>query len=157
MRPASSAGPPPCGRSPPRWSRPCTPPDGGTLSSFGVELDRYGRLVFDEERLAAAFAEDPDAVGAAFAGPEGFLARLQQVAEKASDPHTGSLTSLITSSTDGIQRLNDSIAAWDERLALRRTTLERQYTALEVALNQLQSQSSWLASQLASLDNDNGS
>ena len=34
---------------------------------------------------------------------------------------------------------------------LRRTTLERQYTALETALSSMQSQSSWLSSQISSL------
>ena len=47
--------------------------------------------------------------------------------------------------------LNKSIDAWDDRLELRRATLERQYTALEKALSQLSSQSSWLTSQLDAL------
>ena len=51
--------------------------------------------------------------------------------------------------------MEDSIANWDLRLAQRRTTLERQYSALEVALGQLQSQSTWLASQLSSLTTNN--
>ncbi len=47
--------------------------------------------------------------------------------------------------------MNDDIADWDVRLEQRRTSLERQYGALEVALGKLQSQSSWLAGQISSL------
>ena len=37
------------------------------------------------------------------------------------------------------------------RLAQRQTNLQTTYTAMEVALQKLQNQSSWLSSQLASL------
>ena len=39
----------------------------------------------------------------------------------------------------------------DLRLDMRRATLERTYSAMEVRLSGLQSQSSWLTSQLAAL------
>ena len=47
-----------------------------------------------------------------------------------------------------------SVADWDLRLELRQKTLTRQFTAMETALSSLSSQSSWLGSQLASLNND---
>ncbi|WP_183100074.1 flagellar filament capping protein FliD [Nocardioides pelophilus] len=131
------------------------PADGTSLASVGIEVDRAGRLVFDEAAFAAAYEADPDAVTAAFTAADGFAERIQDVAELVSDKFTGTLTRVITSSTDGIERLNDSIADWDLRLEQRRTTLERQYSALEVALGQLQSQSTWLASQLSSLTTNN--
>ncbi len=88
---------------------------------------------------------------AAFTGGTGFAARVREVALEASDKYEGSVTGAITSHTTTITRLNASIADWDDRLELRRKTLERQYTALETALSQLNSQSSWLTSQLDSL------
>lgn len=127
------------------------PADGSSLASYGVEVDRTGRLVFDEAAFTAAYQADPAAVTAAFTGADGFAERVESVAALVSDKFTGTLTSLIKSSSAGIERLNDGIADWDARLELRRTTLERQYAALEVALGQLQSQSSWLASQLSTL------
>ena len=45
----------------------------------------------------------------------------------------------------------DRIADWDVRLATRRKTLTRQFTAMETALSSLKNQSSWLAGQLGSL------
>lgn len=126
-------------------------PDTGSLAPYGIEVDRYGKLVFNETKFAAAYAADPDAVTAAFTGPDGFASRVQEAAKTASDRFEGSITSAIDGRTKGIERLNDSIAEWDTRLALRRQTLERQYTALENALLQLQSQSSWLTAQVESL------
>ena len=131
------------------------PTDGTSMARFGIQTDRYGKLTFDEEVFAKAYAADPTAVTAAFTGANGFASRLQAVAETASDKYNGSVTNAITSRDQTINRLNDSIERWDDRLALRRTTLERQYTALETALSHLQGQSSWLSSQLASLSASN--
>ncbi|KAA1417717.1 flagellar filament capping protein FliD [Nocardioides humilatus] len=132
------------------------PEDDTSLAPYGIEVDRTGHLTFDESKFAAAYAADPDAVTAAITGDDGFAARVQKVTELVSDKYTGSLTSMITSSTAGIARLNDNISDWDARLAQRRSTLERQYSALEVTLGQLQSQASWLSSQLSSLSSNNG-
>lgn len=127
------------------------PGDGSSMAQFGIQTDRYGKLVFDEDKFAAAYAADPAAVAAAFTGAGGFASRVEAVAETASDKYDGSITSSITSHTSTISRLNKSIESWDTRLEIRRATLERQYTALETALSSINAQSSWLTSQLESL------
>jgi flagellar hook-associated protein 2 len=53
--------------------------------------------------------------------------------------------------------MEDDIADWDVRLEQRRTMLERQYGALEVALGKMQNQASWLAGQINSLPKMMGS
>ena len=63
----------------------------------------------------------------------------------------GTHAGLIHRSTDTIKGLNDQVSAWDIRLDLRKATLQRQFSGLEVALSKMQQQSSWLAGQLASL------
>ena len=45
----------------------------------------------------------------------------------------------------------DRIDAWDLRLAKRKETLTRQFTAMETALSSLKNQSTWLAGQINSL------
>jgi flagellar hook-associated protein 2 len=126
--------------------------DGGSLADLGLQTDRYGKLVLDEAVFAKAYAADPAAVQARLTAPDtGFVSRVGEVAEAASDRVDGTLTTAITGRTDAIGRLDDSIEAWDLRLELRRTALTRQFTALETALNQMNSQSSWLAGQLSSL------
>lgn len=127
------------------------PPDGTSMAKFGIQVDRYGKVTFDPKKFAESFAADPAATAAAFTGPTGFAARVQSVAEAASDKYEGSVTNAITSHTSTITRLNASIERWDDRLELRRQTLERQYTALETALSQLNGQSAWLSSQLDAL------
>ena len=47
--------------------------------------------------------------------------------------------------------LTKRIGDWDVRLAARQTALQTQYSALEVALSKLKSQSTWLAGQLSTL------
>lgn len=128
------------------------PADGTSLASLGIQTDRSGRLVLDETKLADAYKADPDAVRQQLtADGTGFLDRVADVAKAASDKTTGTLTTAITGRNTTIERLNDGIASWDVRLELRRTALTRQFTSLETALSTMNSQSSWLAGQLASL------
>ncbi len=75
----------------------------------------------------------------------------QTVAKSASDSTTGTVTAAITGRKSGIDRLETDVEDWDLRLELRRTTLTRQFTALETALGQMTNQSSWLAGQISSL------
>lgn len=130
------------------------PGDGTTLASVGIQTDRYGKLVFDEKAFDTAYAADPADVQARFVSGavDGFAARVQIASEKASDKYTGSLTSAITGQGQTIERLEASIENWDARLELRRSTITRQYTALETALSQLNSQSNWLTQQISSLN-----
>lgn len=130
------------------------PTDGTSLASIGIQSDRYGKLTFDKDKFAEAFAADPAGTQAAFAA---FADRVKDVATAASDATNGTVTAAINGRTESIKRLNDGISAWDDRLALRRTTLERQFTALELAMSQMQSQSSWLAGQLGALTSSSSS
>lgn len=128
------------------------PGDGSSLAGVGIQLDRYGKLTFDADTFSAAYAADPSAVAAKFTSDSaGFAARVQVVAKRASDSIDGTITSSINGRNTTIKRMQDSIEDWDTRLALRQTTLTNQFTAMETALQQMNSQSSWLTSQLGSL------
>ncbi len=126
---------------------------GGTLADYGVQLDRTGKFTFNADKFSTAYAADPQAVASKFIDGTvpGFMARVGKVATNASDAATGSLTKALQGMDTTIKDLNERIAAWDVRLSLRQTTLKRQFTALETALQQMNSQSSWLAGQLNSL------
>ena len=128
------------------------PADGTSMADLGVQVDRSGKLVFDEEAFAAAYAADPAKVAAGFSVENGgFAARVKEVADRASDRYNGSLSSAIQGRNDSITRLNDSISQWDLRLELREIALSRQFSALDVALSNMNSQSAWLSGQLNSL------
>lgn len=124
------------------------PLDGVSPSTIGISIDRYGVLGFDEEKFAAALADDPDGVAAALTG---IAARVQDTAEAYSDRYEGLLTARITGQQDEVEALGDQIERWDVRLEQRRATLERTYARLETILSQMQAQSSYLASQLNGL------
>ena len=128
------------------------------MAQFGISTTRDGKLTFDDKAFAKAYAADPEGTAAQFTtGATGFAARVAKVADVASDPIDGTITRAITGRNSGITRLEASIDDWDVRLGQRRTNLERQYTALETALSQLNSQSSWLSGQLSSLSSSSSS
>ena len=136
-----------------------------SLATVGIQVDRYGKLTFDEAKFESAYAADPAKSVARFAGTDqnpvtakdpydpsyGWADRLHVLGKAFSDSVEGTLTGAIKSRQSAIKGMEDDIADWDTRLAARQTTLQRQYTALETALGKLQSQSSWLAGQIGSL------
>jgi flagellar hook-associated protein 2 len=124
------------------------PVDGVSPSTIGISIDRYGTLSFDKEKFAAAVASDPEATQSLFAG---IAARVQDVSDRYSDKYDGLLTSRIVGQQDEVKSIGDQLDRWDVRLAQRKETLERTYAHLETMLSQMQSQSSYLTSQLSSL------
>lgn len=135
------------------------PADGTSLASVGISVDRNGRLTFDATAFKEAYDADPAGVEARFTHEttDGFAERVQKLADAASNSTTGTLTAAITGRNAGISRLKDNIEQWDTRLELRRATLTRQFTALETAMNQMTSQSNWLAGQIGTLPSSSGS
>ncbi|MBW8871176.1 MAG: flagellar filament capping protein FliD [Leifsonia sp.] len=124
------------------------PINGVSPSTYGISIDRDGAVTFDQDVFAKAMAADPDTVKAAVAT---IAQRVAGAATDASDSYTGSISLKIKGEQSLVKNLNDQITDWDGRLADRRSTLEKTYANLEVQLQQLQSQSSWLTGQLSSL------
>lgn len=122
--------------------------DGKSPSQVGITLGRDGTFTFDEAKLAEALKNDPE-------GTNQFLtklaARVQTAAEGYADKHNGQLTTKIKSQESMVKSLDNQVAAWDIRLDNKRTSLERTYNALEVAMSRMQGQHQWMAGQLASL------
>jgi flagellar hook-associated protein 2 len=122
----------------------------------GVELKRDGTVKFTKSTFLTSLQSDPDRTQRLFAGGtnpavEGIGSRIQAVATKATDTAKGSLT-LLANGKDALAKdFEKQIDDWDIRLAARKVTLTRQFTAMETALSSLKSQSSWLAGQLSSL------
>lgn len=124
------------------------PIDGVSPSTYGISITSDGQLTFDADTFAAALAADPEKVKAAV---QTIAGRVAGAATDASDKYDGTLTTKISGEQTTVKGLNDQISDWDTRLADRRSTLEKTYANLEVQLQQLQSQSSWLTGQLAGL------
>ncbi len=124
------------------------PVDGASIAPLGISISKTGQLEFDAERFTAALAEDPERVRAAFAT---VATRVADVADRYSDRYDGLLTTQIQGRQATIADLDRQIESWTTRLAQREATLKRTYSALEVALSNMNAQSSFLASQLANL------
>jgi flagellar hook-associated protein 2 len=128
-----------------------------SLSGVGVEIDRYGKFIFNEEKFSAAYVANPATTAALFVkeNGDGFAQRINDAAKIASDKYDGVITSAIKGGASKVTDLEASIKAWDSRLVLRQSSLERQFTAMEVALSKMQSQGNWLSSQIGSMTANN--
>ena len=148
---------------------------GKSAAIAGLQLNRYGALTFDATKFASTLSSDPASVQQLFGGStavgadniansvddtlsvDGIGARLQLLAGQSSDSVSGMLTNLAKGQDTRVTALQKQIADWDLRLAQRKETLTAQFAAMETALGTLQSQSSWLSSQLNSLSSSSSS
>jgi len=132
--------------------------DGKSLATAGIQLNSDGTVKFDQDTFLKNLAADPDGVKALVAPTSvfgstgtGISERLEAVGKSATDKVSGTLTSAIAGRNTDISDLTQRISDWDTRLADKKARYQKYYTAMEVALGKLQSQSSSLQSQLASL------
>ncbi len=141
----------------------------GSPAQVGFQLTKDGKISFDKGTFLSALADDPGMAQRMVAGNDagfgpdgvsgtaddvaasGIAGRLLGIARAASDSATGSLVKLAEGKDSLVQDIQDRIEAWDLRLAKRKETLVRQFTAMETALSSLRNQSTWLAGQLNSL------
>jgi flagellar hook-associated protein 2 len=107
-----------------------------------------GKLTIDEAQLEEAVKSNPGGVekmlqqwGTSF---EGLL-------NAYAEPGTGTLANRVSGDESEASYMGQQITTLTESLAVRQQGLEARYVALETAMSKISSQSSWLASQLASL------
>ena len=117
---------------------------GGSYAQFGIQLDSTGRLTFDSAKFTSSYGEDP-------AGVQKLGMAIGGVFETLAGSQSTNLKATITGRKSEIDSLNSQIDNWDIRLSARRLALQKQYSDLEVALGKMNSQSTWLAGQLAGL------
>ncbi|MFL6113511.1 MAG: flagellar filament capping protein FliD [Catenulispora sp.] len=82
---------------------------------------------------------------------DGIAARMSVLAEIASDSVAGAITTMAAGQDTEAKDIQSQIDAWTLRLEKRQETMKAQFNALETALSSLQSQSSWLTSQINNL------
>ena len=127
---------------------------GDTTGSGTVNQDAVdGKLVVDDDKLDAMLDSNPEGVKAllgATLGKSGF----SQAVDGVLDPQVqaaGDFDTLIQQTGSQISDLTDQIADWDTRLSDMQDRLKAQFSAMELALSQNQTQGQWLAGQIASL------
>src|SRR3954447_11562106 len=134
---------------------------GATTGSGSLNQDSIaGKLTLDATKLTERLAGNFNDVKSLFTkatgsyDTEGLSQRLHRFLKPwltGDGTNAPILTSRIDSSASLIADLTDQMASIDQRLSLRESALRQQFTTLETALSQLQSQGQWLSGQLASL------
>lgn len=127
----------------------------GSASSTISRDALAGKLEIDDDVLDAALANNASGVRDLLAGPAnaGGWARAFEGIVHGADTTGGTIDVRIVGADAELKRLQQSMADMDDRLALKEQTLRAQFTAMETALSQSQTQSNWLQGQLASLNN----
>lgn len=132
--------------------------DDGNITT---ESDNGGRLYVDDDDLRKALTEDPDIVYKIF-GTSGDTNATEGVANRLYDQMYSTLGKLkdkagIPGATDtnsflakSLKNYTDSLDALEDRLDDMEERYYRQFDAMEVALSQLNQQSSWLLQQFSS-------
>jgi flagellar hook-associated protein 2 len=124
--------------------------DFTALASIGITTTATGTLVLDAAKLNKALSADPDAVAQLFGSENGVAARLYAQV----DARLATNSDLDTRNTT-LKRQLDDVSRDKEALALRMEQIEaryrKQFTALDSLLSQLQTTSSYLSQQLASV------
>jgi flagellar hook-associated protein 2 len=121
---------------------------GRSPSSIGIVLSKDGTVSFDQNAFAAAMQKDPAGTTAMY---QRIAQRVADVASSASAPLTGTLSQKVTSEQGTQSTLTTQVSDWDTRLAAIQAQYETQFNAMEVALNALSSQSSYLTGQINGL------
>ena len=127
-------------------------------SQLGITtIDKYGALQLDSSKLTSALEDDAGAVANFFhdtdsEGQEiGLTANLESYINSLIAAGTG----IVEVREDGLERsletLNDRIDSFNDRMEIREAYYIKTFTALDVALQQAESQMSWLTSQISSL------
>lgn len=129
------------------------PPNGTSMASLGLDVDRTGALTFNQSKFSAAYQADPTGTQKAIMD---WVTRVRTVSDGASLPTTGTISQSIQGINKQITQENSSIADWDTRLHLKQQQLQAMYTNLETQLSKMQAQQSWLSSQLSSLNGSSG-
>lgn len=139
--------------------------DVKNLKDIGIEIDRYGKASLDTSKLKETLAEDPSAVQNFFYKKETATAEDGTAAEKESgvmqnlstfvneyiNSKTGIITTKSSSIDDSIKDLDKQIEQFNERLEVKRQRYIEQFTALDTAMMQAESQMQYLSGQIGSM------
>jgi flagellar hook-associated protein 2 len=130
------------------------PSGTGTFSTDSVN----GKLVFDETKFSAALDADPIAVQRMLTGVNGGTG-FGQAFTAALTPYSqagGLVDNSIDAANSMVKDYTDSIARMDDRLAMKKASLQTMFTNLEVSLQKAKSQGQELLAKLG-VQNDSSS
>jgi flagellar hook-associated protein 2 len=109
---------------------------------------KAGRLVLDESKLTSALDGDWTAVKSFFEGFDDQVAAFV----KTQTGGSGVIDARLKGSDRTVSRIQEQIDATNLRLDKKEQRLKAQFAAMELALQNSQTQQAWLSGQLAALD-----
>ncbi|TDO95223.1 flagellar hook-associated protein 2 [Halanaerobium saccharolyticum] len=131
--------------------------DYQTLSSVGIEIDRDGVMSLDSAKLTEALENNPEETMNLFqaeSGTEsydGMAVRMDSYLDQVLQSNTGLIPRRLDFYDTRIDGLNDDIADVQRRVEMTRERYVQQFAAMEKAISEMQSQQSWMMSQLQSM------
>lgn len=127
--------------------------DGETVALYdiGVEVDRYGKMSINDEKLDKVIAEDMDLVSGLFSTPDSGIANSLDKLVEGYVKTGGLIDSRNTALTTEQQRLDDQREAFSLKMEMLEARLFKQFNAMDLIVGQLNQQSAGLADRLNSL------
>lgn len=128
------------------------------LAELGISLSVDGRLELDEQKLDAALAENPAAVGAFFSGADeadGLAGRLDATLSQLLDEE-GALESAVSGAENRIESLGDRYQLMEQRIDTTIARYQTQFGQLDAMMAQMNQTSAYLTQQLGMLDTQMG-
>jgi flagellar hook-associated protein 2 len=114
------------------------------LSTIGLNRDRDGNLTLDEAKLTSALTADPDAAAKLFV-TGGFTAAVTTLCDSYTRSGDGILAGKTSSMDARSATLQTQIDRINSNADSLKTRLETQFSALETAMSQLQSQAAYIS------------
>lgn len=124
------------------------------LDEIGIALAVDGRLELDEQKLDAALAENPEAVGAFFSGADeadGLAGKLDATLSQLLDEE-GALESAVAGAENRIESLGDRYVRMEQRIDTSIAHYQTQFSQLDAMMAQMNQTSAYLTQQLGMLD-----
>ncbi|MBN2528283.1 MAG: flagellar filament capping protein FliD [Deltaproteobacteria bacterium] len=121
------------------------------LSQIGISTNSDGTLKLDSSDLEDALARDTRGVAQLFSGnDDGTVSGMGDLLEEFIDKYVSKVDGVLKSQESGLQRmisrLDDSILQAEERITSYEESLTAKFTAMEISMNELQSQMSYMTS-----------
>jgi flagellar hook-associated protein 2 len=110
-----------------------------------------GKLTFDQSTFDDAWASNSSSVQAKLGSTTttGFAQAFEAVLDPITRAGDGLLDQRVNQANSDLSYIKDTLASMDQRLQAKEDYLRAQFTAMESALSQSQSQSQWLTAQLS--------
>ena len=127
------------------------------LATVGISIDRDGVMSFDSSKLTEALEDSPQDVINLFKaqkdeeGFDGVATRLDSYVDQLVQSNTGTIPRQIEYYDNQVENLNEDIDGYERDVEQVRERYTEQFTAMEKAIQEMQSQQQWMMSQLSSM------